>query len=129
MEIQSRARSYRTMCIFRYNENAAKQFAEMCKRGATYQELMEEFHIGFTTVWRYKMILGVPKPPRYYRYYTIYKAATDELLAYGTAQECAKTLRVNVSKIYQMAHCAKTGKVKKYDILVEPVVEEEGAAV
>ena len=62
-------------------------------------------------------------PPR--NYYALYLRKTDELICAGTAKECAAELGIGVRAFYVMAHKALSGKVKKWDVYVEPYEELE----
>lgn len=62
------------------------------------------------------------------KYYGIYDSKTDRLLASGTSAECRKQLNLaSVKSFYSMVSRVRSGKNKKYDILVEEADDfEEG---
>lgn len=59
-------------------------------------------------------------------YYTVYEAATDALLAQGTAAECAKTLEfASLHSFYSTASLVAQGKNKKY-VIVKNRIDRPG---
>lgn len=52
-------------------------------------------------------------------YYTVYDNQTDEILAFGKYDECAKMLGVKAGSFYSLVSRAKAGLSKKYSIVVE----------
>lgn len=55
-----------------------------------------------------------------WRWYTIYDGKTDEVIASGTAEHCAKALGYkNRTGFDQMLSRAKHGKIAKYRVVVE----------
>lgn len=61
------------------------------------------------------------------KYYTVYDNKTDEIVASGSAQECADALGIKKSSFYYAWSRQKTGRVikGKYHILVEPNDQED----
>lgn len=51
--------------------------------------------------------------------YAIYDAATEQLLALGTAEECSKVLGMTVGSFYCMVCRTASGKRKKYVVVKE----------
>ena len=60
------------------------------------------------------------------RCYSVYKAKTDELLAFGTAKECAKQLGINLASFYSAVSRAPTLENGRYEIFVDEIDDEEG---
>lgn len=59
-------------------------------------------------------------------YYTVYLRKTDQIIAQGTAKECAYQLKLK--SFNNIVSRVRKGKNKKYDILVEKysdVMEED----
>lgn len=54
------------------------------------------------------------------KYYTVYLRKTDEIIAFGTADECAAQLGLSGKNSF---HCtaskSRNGKANKYEIIVE----------
>lgn len=54
------------------------------------------------------------------KYYAVYLRETDELLASGTSAEVTKQLKLaSVKSFYSMVSRVRSGKNKKYEILIE----------
>ena len=54
------------------------------------------------------------------KYYTIYDNATDEILAFGTAEQCVIKLNMkNKRSFFSMVSHSKSGKIKKYKVVVD----------
>ena len=49
------------------------------------------------------------------KYYTIYLAKTDEIVAFGSAQQCAKQLGTSLNCVRSLVCRVRQGKTKKYD--------------
>lgn len=64
-----------------------------------------------------------PYPPQ--KYYAVYLRKTDELVCSGSAQECADSLGICKRAFYILAHKAASGKVKKWDVYIEPYNSED----
>ncbi len=59
-------------------------------------------------------------------YYTVYNNKTDEVVAFGSAKECADKLRLkNVRLFYSYVSKSKSGLIKKYKIVVENNKEDK----
>lgn len=52
--------------------------------------------------------------------YTVYRRKTDELLCYGTADECAEALNMDEHGFYLTVYNVKRGANRKYKIIVTP---------
>jgi hypothetical protein len=61
-------------------------------------------------------------PPQ--KYYALYRRKTDELVCCGSAAECAEQLGITKRLFYARAHKAATGKIKKWDVYIEPYDED-----
>lgn len=55
------------------------------------------------------------KPKRY----TVYLNKTEEVIAFGTAKECAAAMGRSVKVFYETVGRCRSGKVKKYTFVVE----------
>lgn len=53
------------------------------------------------------------------KYYTVYLNSTDEIVAAGTARECAKKMNRSVESFYCSVGRTRSGKHKKYTIIEE----------
>ena len=82
---------------------------------------------GLVTYWRRKLglpVVGSWRPKTRQVIYTVWSAKTDELLACGTAQECANLLGYQSIETFRQMVCrALKGNVKK--LYVEKVVEDK----
>lgn len=58
-------------------------------------------------------------------YYTIYLRKNDEIVASGTAKECARQMGKKPKDILYIASNSKYGRNNKYDVLVERVEKSE----
>lgn len=54
-------------------------------------------------------------------YYTLYLASTDEIVAFGTARNCARMLGMTVARFHQLISRIRTGRNKKFEFYAEPV--------
>lgn len=54
----------------------------------------------------------------YQTYYTVYRAKTDKVVAFGTAKECAKMMDLaSVNSFYSLVSRASNGKNRKWNIV------------
>lgn len=53
------------------------------------------------------------------KHYTVYSRKLDELLAFGSAEECAKALGITRASFYRLVTMAKQRPNGKYEVLVE----------
>ena len=60
------------------------------------------------------------------KYYTVYLAKDDSIVAFGTARNCARMLGLTPSRFHQLLSQIRSGKSKKYEFYSEPIDEEEG---
>ena len=58
-------------------------------------------------------------------YYTIYLNSTDEIVALGSALECAKMLNRSLASFYCTVNRNRSGKHKKYTIVTDPFCGED----
>lgn len=60
------------------------------------------------------------------KYYTVYLKKSDEIVAFGTSEECASQLGFrNRSTFHNIASLSRKGKRKKYEIIVDDSPYEE----
>ena len=53
-------------------------------------------------------------------YYTVYSNKTDEIVAFGTAEECTKQLGLaSIDSFYCLMSRNRSGKLHKYTVLVD----------
>ena len=57
-------------------------------------------------------------------YYTIYDNHSEEIIAFGIAEECAKQLGRSLDSFYSMVYRSKKGKTKKYTIFSERLYDD-----
>lgn len=57
-------------------------------------------------------------------YYAMYLRKTDELVCSGSARECAEQLGISQMAFRSRVHKTLSGKIKKWDVYVEPYNEE-----
>ena len=90
--------------------------------GKSDQQIAEELGMKASQVRqaRYYYKLPFNKAEREpFRYYTVWNAKTDELVADGTAAECAAIMGRSRTDFYTMVSRVKRGINKKYVVLVE----------
>ena len=62
--------------------------------------------------------MGKKRDPDSRKLYAIYDSATDELLAFGNAEQCAKLLNYkNEGSFRKTLWFVETGKIKKYVVV------------
>lgn len=52
-------------------------------------------------------------------YYTVYNNLTDEVVAFGTSRECAKTMGRSLNAFHSMVAKTRHGKNRLYTIIIE----------
>ena len=57
-------------------------------------------------------------------YYAVYDSKSDTIVAYGNAEECSRKLKMNAHTFYSMVSKVKSGKNKKYEIVISRKGEE-----
>lgn len=62
------------------------------------------------------------------KHYTVYERKTDEIVAVGTSNECAKRLRLTLASFHSLVSRYNRGIPGKYEFIVEdtPYDEEDG---
>ena len=58
-------------------------------------------------------------------YYTVYLNETDEVVASGTAKECAAQMHKSVNGFHSLVSKNRNGVHKKYTVVVEPDLDED----
>ena len=70
-----------------------------------------------------KKALPPKKPSRYMKfpknYYTVYNTRTDEIIAFGNAEECAAQLDVRMDSFFKMVMKSNRGESKWYTVITE----------
>ena len=104
--------------------------------GRTDTQIAMELKVSLASVTNWRLREGLPrnlKPggcPR--KLYFVYRAATDELLAMGTALECARGLGISRDSFYSAVSRDRHGKRFGYKIIAEGLHvrddEPDGAA-
>lgn len=61
------------------------------------------------------------------QYYTVYRSKTDEIVASGTAPECAASLGRSLASFYSLISNFRTGKNKRFEIEQEDYNEPNEA--
>ena len=59
------------------------------------------------------------------KYYTVYRNGTDEVVAFGTAEECAKIRGITLDSFHSFVSNTRSGRTKTYSVIVEDIDEEE----
>ncbi|WP_026499278.1 hypothetical protein [Butyrivibrio sp. WCD2001] len=54
-------------------------------------------------------------------YYTVYLKKNEEVVATGTSKECAKQLQCSVGSFYSLVSRSISGKIKKYDVVIDTI--------
>lgn len=73
---------------------------------------------------KYKPIGRPLKRP--FQHYTVYNAKTDDILAVGNSEECAKQLGIRVNSFYKAVIKSNRGESKRYVILTDKEKEDDG---
>lgn len=64
---------------------------------------------------------GIRKVDRGFHRYTVYDNRTDDLVILdGTAEECARLMKITVPSFYSAVTRARNGKVKRWHIEIVP---------
>ena len=80
----------------------------------------EEKYTEYRSSQKYKPLQSdVMKRP--HKYYTVYNAKTDEIIASGTSGKCAEMMGTSLKGFYSIVSRTKDGKIKKYEIVVDRV--------
>ena len=58
-------------------------------------------------------------------YYTVYNAKTDEVVACGTARECAKQMKRSLSSFYCTISRNRSGKHHKYSVVIDQNADQD----
>ena len=58
-------------------------------------------------------------------WYTVYEASTEEVIASGTGQQCAKALGMTTGVFYSTVSHARAGINSKYTFYVEMLKKED----
>lgn len=105
-----------------------REIRRLHEEGLNGVEIAAELGIRPGTVNCYRRKMGLSRNGRNKKQhiYTVWSAETDHLLAYGTVTECTRVLGfASENGFYSMVSRTKSGKLKKYTVLVESY-EEEG---
>ena len=106
-----------------------EHFCRMVASGASYASLAEEFKITYNTIYSWKKRLGLPidrnAGHRSDKYYTVYLRHDDTILCHGTARECAAVMGMKLTTFYPTVYHTLKGSNRKYEILVETLVDGE----
>lgn len=93
-----------------------KKLREMHEAGATTQEIAKGINQSITVVYDWMKKLGLKASGKHSRHrrniYSVYDE-NDNLLAVGTAEECADMLGYKVQTIYRGVMVTKKGKAKE----------------
>ena len=96
-------------------------------KGLVDREIAERLGCSISTVCAHRRRMGLPPAGRRVtrKYYTVYRRRTDELLAYGTAKECAQQLGIRLDSFYcAVSRTPNRGKTK-YEIFVDQDTDED----
>lgn len=58
-------------------------------------------------------------------YYTVYNAKTDEVVAGGTARECAKQMKRSLASFYCTVSRNRSGKHHKYTVVIDQDADQD----
>ena len=91
------------------------------------REIAQRLGCSISTVYKQRKRMGLPPAGRRVtrKYYTVYRRKTDEILAYGTAKECAQQLGIRLDSFYCTVSRTPNRKKTKYEIFIDLVEEEE----
>ena len=94
-------------------DNPADVFAVIGGSQRTVREYMRRFRNGVLQRHQYS--------PR--NYYALYLRKTDKLVCSGSAKDCAEQLGVTLRNFYALTNKVLHGKIKKWDVYIEPYEE------
>lgn len=94
---------------------------EMRRQGATVTQIAQHFGVSISNISRMLCRNGFPmRAKKCNAFYTVYLAATDEVVACGTAKECAERLGyANAMSFCSVISQTKAGRHKKYIFVVD----------
>lgn len=106
------------------DKNAA---VAMRQQGATLEEIAQALGTNHKYISQLLQRCGfTPRKRICNAYYTVYLAATDEIVATGTARECAEQLGMaNVMSFHSIASHTRAGQRSKYVFYVDKEDDEE----
>ena len=92
--------------------------------GKNYTEIARALGLSVKTVWRWCHEYDRPARPqmtgnRPQKLYYVYLRATDQLVAVGSARECADRMGINLLSFYSAVSRTNQGKNKKYEFYQE----------
>lgn len=59
------------------------------------------------------------------KYYTVYRNGSDDVVAFGTAKECAEARGMTLRSFYSFISNTRSGRTKTYTVISEDVNEDE----
>ena len=59
------------------------------------------------------------------KYYTVYRNGSDDVVAFGTAKECAEARGMTLRSFYSFISNTRSGRTKTYTVISEDVIEDE----
>lgn len=113
----------------KYAMITTKQLEEIRRRNAAGENdvvISQSMGLSYSAVQRNRLAMGLPRSRNNKKTYTytVYDANTDQLLAYGTVDQCTAALGfANYNSFYGLVCRAMKGKQKKYSILREAIEE------
>ncbi len=57
------------------------------------------------------------------KYYTVYRNGTDEVVAFGSAKECAAKRGITLDSFHSFVSNTRSGRTKTYTVIVEDLDE------
>ena len=109
----------------KYNQVTTRQLQEIKRLNAAGENdatISKILGVAPNTVYRHRKRMGLDKVGRNKKTYTytVYDAKTDQLLAFGTVEDCTKALGYkSFDSFYEMVSRFQNGRQKKYHVLKE----------
>lgn len=82
----------------------------------------DEIYNGYKSTEEFPPLRDAPTN-RSVKYYTVYDAKTDKVLASGSAIECAEALQMGLISFYGMVTRVRKGETKRYAVVSEDFKE------
>lgn len=104
--------------------NLVKNILERYDAGLNYTEIAQELGISIKTAWKYCRLNGRNKRNDFERpqkVFYVYLRKNDELIAMGTARECAKRMRITLLSFRGAVSRCRKGTQKNYSIFSEEI--------
>lgn len=101
-----------------------RKIEELYDQGLNYQQIAKRLNRSLAMVARWCHRTGREahkNPVKPQKLYSVYLRKTDELVAFGTARECAARLGMTLLSFYSTVTRSQSGQQRKYEIISERI--------